>query len=243
MDYAAADVRYLLELQDRIDAKLADLGRSAWVAEACEELRMRPTGQVAPEDAWTKLKDARALRPRARAAAQAVAAWREREAASLDIPVRQVLPDLAVLGIAQRQPTTPEELGQCRGVDERHRRGRVGKELVEVVQASRHVEPPRVGGGSDELERGLRPAITLISAWVSQVAKDARVDTSMLATRSDLIALLSGQESARLRHGWRAELIGDGIARLVDGSAGLTFDGSGGLRLIDAQPAAVAASV
>lgn len=237
MEYAAADVRYLLELQDRIDAKLGELGRSEWAAEACEELRSRPNGQTDPDDAWLKLKDARTLRPRSRAVAQQVAAWREREARRLDIPVRQVLSDLAILGIAQRQPTTLEELAQCRGVDDRHRRGRVANELLEVVRQSRDVEPPKSGSGGEEMDRSLRPAVTLISAWVSQVAKNSRIDTSMLATRSDLIALLSGDASARLRQGWRAELIGDGITRLVSGAAGLTFDGKGGLRLIDAPVA------
>jgi len=233
MDYAAADVRYLLELHDVLDAKLAALGRTAWAAEVCEELRNRPTGQTPPEDAWTKLKDARSLRPRSRAVAQAVAAWREREAQQLDVPVRQVLPDLGILGISQRQPTTPEELARCRGLDDRHRRGRIARELLQVIDEARHADPPRTGGGGDELERHLRPAITLVSAWLSQVARDARIDTSMLATRADLVALLRGDEAARLRHGWRAELIGDGITRLVAGSAALTFDGEGGLRLID----------
>ncbi len=237
MEYAAADVRYLLELQDRIEAKLAELGRQEWAAEACEELRTRPTGLLDPLDAWTRLKDARTLRPRSRAVAQHVAAWREREARTLDIPVRQVLSDLAILGISQRQPTSLEELSQCRGVDERHRRGRIGNELLAVVEQARHVEPPKTGNGGEEIDRSLRPAVTLISAWVSQVAKDSRIDTTMLATRSDLVALLGGDPSARLRHGWRAELIGDGIARLVAGSAGLTFDGHGGLRLIDAPAA------
>jgi ribonuclease D len=232
-EYAAADVEHLLALQDRLDSKLAQLGRSSWALEACEELRTRPTGGVSPDDAWLRLKDARTLRPRSRAVAQAVAAWREREAQSLDIPVRQVLPDLAILGIAQRQPTTLEELGQCRGVDDRHRRGRVGKELIDAVLASKGLEPPKVGSGGDELDRALRPAITLISAWVSQVAKNERIDTTMLATRSDLVALVSGDRTARLRQGWRAELLGEGIARLVAGTAGLTFDGQGGLRLID----------
>jgi ribonuclease D len=236
-EYAAADVEHLLALQDRLDSKLAQLGRTSWALDACEELRTRPTGGTNPDDAWTKLKDARTLRPRSRAVAQAVAAWREREAQSLDIPVRQVLPDLAILGIAQRQPTSLEELGHCRGVDERHRRGRLGKEIIEAVLASKNVEPPKVGGGGDDLDRALRPAITLVSAWVSQVAKDERIDTSMLATRTDLIALVSGDENARLRHGWRAELLGDGIARLIAGTAGLTFNGQGGLRLIDAVPA------
>ena len=86
---------------------------------------------------------------------------------------------------------------------------------------------------ADELDRELRPAVSLVSAWVSQVARDARVDTSILATRADLVALLSGDEHARLASGWRAELLGTGIRRLVEGRAGLTFDGKGGLRLVD----------
>lgn len=233
MEYAAADVRHLLDLQDSIDAKLAEMGRVEWAAEACDELRSRPTGQTDPDEAWTKLKDARTLRPRSRAVAQAVAAWREREAQSIDIPVRQVLGDLGVLGISQRQPATVEELAQCRGVDERHYRGRIGRELLAAVEQAMTAEAPRAGGGGDDVDRGLRPAITLISAWISQVAKSARIDTSTLATRSDLIALVNGDPGARLRHGWRAELIGDGVARLLAGTAALTFDGHGGLRLVD----------
>jgi hypothetical protein len=33
--------------------------------------------------------------------------------------------------------------------------------------------------------------------------------------------------------GWRHDLLGDGIRRLVAGKAALTFDGRGGLNLID----------
>lgn len=236
MDYAAADVQYLFELQDGLDAKLAELGREAWVAAACEELRTRPVGPLDPDLAWTKLKDARSLRSRARSVAQGVAAWREREAQRMDTPVRQVLPDLAILGISQRQPTTVDELGQCRGLDDRHRRGRVADALVGVVVASQERPSPTFESVGDELDRSLRPAVTLVSAWVSQVAKDARIDTGMLATRNDLVALLRGDTDARLRTGWRAELLGDDITRLVGGRAGLTFDGRGGLRLIDAAP-------
>ena len=44
-EYAAADVRYLLDLQDHIDAKLIERGRLAWAVEAFDELRSRPTGR------------------------------------------------------------------------------------------------------------------------------------------------------------------------------------------------------
>jgi ribonuclease D len=231
--YAAADVASLLELQDRLVAQLASLGRLAWAEDACEELRTRPTGATDPMAAWMKLKDARSLRARARAVAQAVAAWREREAAANDSPVRQVLPDLAILGISQRQPTTVDELAQARGVDERHRRGRIGREIVAAVAEGKAAEPPALPDSVDELDRSKRPAITLVSAWVSQVARDARIDTALLANRADLVAILRGDPDARLAHGWRAELVGDGLTRLMEGRAGLTFDGKGSLKLID----------
>ena len=182
-----------------------------------------------------KLKDARSLRARARAVAQAVAAWREREAAANDSPVRQVLPDLAILGISQRQPTTIDELAQARGVDERHRRGRIGREIIAAVADGKGTEPPTLPDAVDELDRSKRPAITLVSAWVSQVARDARIDTALLATRADLVAILRGDPDARLAHGWRAELVGDGLTRLMEGRAGLTFDGKGSLKLIDVE--------
>ena len=232
-EYAAADVAYLFEVQDRLVAELVGLGRLAWVHEACEELRQRPTGMADPADAWTRLKDVKGLRPRARAVAQAVAAWRERTAAARNIPVRQVLPDLAILGIAQRRPATEGDLKQARGVDERFHRGKVAAEILAAVAEGNAAEPPDPPVSSDDLERDLRPAVTLVSAWVSQVAKESRIDTAMLGTRADLIALLAGDPDARLRHGWRAELLGEGVERLVGGRAALTFDKGSGLRLVD----------
>jgi len=232
-EYAAADVVYLLELERRLLAQLAELDRVEWAIEACEELRRRPTGAGEPLDAWTRLKDVKGLRPRSRAVAQAVAAWRERTAASRNVPVRQVLPDLAILGIAQRRPTSDKELSQARGVDDRFNRGKIAAQLLEAVAAGNAADPPDPLPSADDLERDLRPAVTLVSAWVSQVAKQARVDTAMLATRADLIAFLSGDPDARLRHGWRAELSGEGIDRLVSGRSALTFDRGAGLKLVD----------
>ena len=232
MQYAAVDVEYLLELHDLLVAKLASAGRTAWVDEACEELRTKPVSGAAPDEAWLRLKDSRTLRPSARGVARAVAAWRERRAMRVDIPVRQVLPDLAVLGISQRAPGSLRELSQSRGVDDRHAKGAIAEEILEAVRAGKEGPPPPVPATTDDLERTLRPAVALISAWVSQLARDEQVDTALLATRADLVAFLRGDDDARLGLGWRAELLGDGIRRLVAGEAGLTFDGQGRLRLI-----------
>ena len=232
MQYAAVDVEYLLEVHDLLVAKLASSGRTQWVDEACEELRTKPVSGAAPDEAWLRLKDSRSLRPSARGVARSVAAWRERRAMRVDIPVRQVLPDLAILGISQRAPGSLRELSQSRGVDDRHAKGAIAEEILEAVREGKGAPPPPVPPTADDLDRSLRPAVALISAWISQLARDEQVDTALLATRADLVAFLRGDDDARLGSGWRAELLGDGIRRLVAGEAGLTFDGQGRLRLI-----------
>ncbi len=231
--YAAADVDHLLALQDHLDRQIAELGRAEWVAEACEELRQRPTSGTDPSQAWLRIKDVRMLKPRARGVARAICEWRERRAMSVDVPVRQILPDLAVLGIAQRQPKTTHDLVQARGVEERHSRGTLGKEILDAVADGQRSDVDLPAPDGEDLDRHLRPAVALVSAWMADLARKQRVDTTLLATRADLVSLLRGDSDARLLQGWRAELVGDGIQRLVQGKAGLTFDGRGGLRLID----------
>ena len=232
--YAAADVAHLLPLHDRLSAQLQTEGREPWSADECEELRVRPNGPGDPDDAWLRLKDVRTLRGQARAVARAVAAWRERRAAELDQPPRFVLADLALLSIAQKAPRTPEVLRSTRGVEDRHARGAVYAELSAAIAAGVEATPPPARDRDENtLDRHLRPAVTLVSAWVSQLARDSRIDTTLLATRADIVALLAREPDARLSQGWRAQVVGEGIRRLVEGQAALAFDGKGGLKLIE----------
>ncbi|OWY59986.1 hypothetical protein B7486_71630 [cyanobacterium TDX16] len=82
---------------------------------------------------------------------------------------------------------------------------------------------------TEDLDRELRPAVALVSAWVAQLGRDLHLDTTLLATRADLEALLKGDPDARLAHGWRAEVAGDPIRRLVEGEVSLAFQKGGGL--------------
>ena len=62
-----------------------------------------------------------------------------------------------------------------------------------------------------------------------------KVDTALLATRSDIVQFLKNDPEARLAQGWRNDLVGEQLKALLSGQAGLSFDGRGGLRLITAD--------
>lgn len=232
LDYAASDVANLLRLHDRLWEKLADRGRTEWVLDACEELRTEQRGPRDPDDAWRRIKELRHLRGSALAIAQAVAAWRERRASELDLTPRFVMSDLGVVTVASAAPRTVEELRSLRGIDGRSLKGGMADELLAVIGGARGTQPTRSRGQSlPELDAELRPAVPLISAWVSQRSRDLHLETSLLATRADLEDLLRGVPGARLTQGWRADLVGEPIRRLVAGEATLAFDRGHGLVL------------
>ena len=227
--YAANDVARLLEAKDRIVEQLEERGRLSWALDECEIQRVRLRGQRNPDEAWRRIKEARQLRGSARTVARSLAAWRERRAAALDIPVRYVLSDIALTGIAQRPPKDRRDLEKVRGFD-RGTREEVVAEILGAVKAGMADKNPVVDdvvpGG---VEKDLRPAIALISAWVAQLARDLELDASILATRGDIEAFLRGDADARLATGWREDLAGSPVRSLLEGGAAVAFAGNGEL--------------
>jgi len=230
--YAAADVAHLAELWASLRDELEQRGRLGWALDECDELRRRHGEPVAPELAWWRIKEARRLRGKARGVAQCVAAWRERRARELDRPVRHILPDLAVVAIAERPPRQRGDLDKVRSLDGRHLRGGAGESLLAAVEQGVALpedavfDPPR-----DGVDSTFRPAVTLASAWVSQLARDADLDAALIATRADIELLVRGDTSSRLCSGWREQVAGTPVRRLLTGDAALAFDGDGALVL------------
>ncbi len=232
LDYAASDVAHLLDVHDRLVEQLEERGRLAWAVAECEQVRARARGARDPDEAWRRIKEARQLKGRAHAVVRAVAGWRERRAAELDVPPRYDMPDLAVVTIAQRPPRSAAELHKVRGMDDRHLRGPQAEELLAAIDNAVSLPlEPRADQAPRDLDRELRPAVGLVAAWVSQLARNLEIDTALLATRADLEALLRGDADARLAEGWRADLVGEPVRRLVEGEAALAFNGKGELVL------------
>lgn len=241
-NYAAADVLHLPALHSLLVQRLTDRGRLEWAEEACEELRSRPVGPTDPDDAWLRVKDIRTLKGQSRWVARSVCRWREERAMERDVPPRHILSDIAVLGVAQRAPRSVEVLAGCRGVDRGMAEGRAGRAVLDAVETgveeSKAGDLPFPSSDSDDLDRNLRHAVTLVGVWVAELARKSDLDPALLGTRRDIIELLAGSQSARLSRGWRADILGRDIELLVDGRMALTFlrDGDDmGLRLVSVE--------
>ena len=210
------------------------MGRLEWATDECEERRQRIRQRPDADTAWWRIKGARQLRGNGRGVAQKVAAWRERTAEGLDVPARFVLSDLALAGIVQRPPRSREDLAGIRGIDGRLR-DNTANDLLAAVDARasscrrRSCDCPE----SDRIDRSLAPAVTVLGAWLAQRASELDLDPALLATRAELTQMLQDRPS-RLATGWRADLVGEPLQRLLRGEAALVLrDGGRRIELQD----------
>ena len=146
-------------------------------------------------------------------------------------PVRFLLPDLALVAMAQRPPASEDDLRRVRGLDDGKKRGGAARELLAVVAEGLalpldDVQLPQ----SEGVDRSRRAAASLVSAWAAQRARDLDIDAAILATRADIESLLMG-DGGRLATGWRHDVVGEPIRALAAGEASLAVDGQGRLRL------------
>jgi ribonuclease D len=119
LDYAAADVRFLLNLQLGLELDLLAAGKRKAAEVQFEKLRhlvARPK-QFDP-DGYLKLREARTMAEPNRRVLRALWRGREELARSLDRPPFKIIGESVMLEVARRLPTSPEEFRAIPGVSD-----------------------------------------------------------------------------------------------------------------------------
>ena len=240
--YAAADVRYLLDARAKILGEAERLGRTAWVASEMERYDDPALYDEADEtDAVDRVKGRGIGRMsgRQRAVLRAVAAWREREARALDRTRRMVLPDEALVAVAERGPRTEDDLRKLKLTDRQV--GRYGRGLLDAVEAGAATEPERVQRrgrpGPDDHRRAAR--LLVAQGFLAGRCEREGVDSVLVATKSQLSDLVEAGPDAvpDAYPGWRYDFVGRDLEALLRGDLAVTLEGPDGWP-IAAPPAA-----
>ena len=238
LDYARQDVEDVLPLADELQRRLTESGRLDWAREEARRLE-DVTDEREPMSAYRRLPRVNQLKPRQRAVARELAAWRERTAESEDRPVNAVLPDVALVEIARRQPTSLKELERIRGLrpDTGRRRG---NQIIEVVERGRNAEPPPAEEVARvETDPGDSPVIALSESLVRTRALEAGLAYELVASRADLQQIATAaregkpEPDVRTLRGWRRDLAGGELLELLQGRRSLTVEPGSGVLVSD----------
>ncbi|MBP2547330.1 ribonuclease D [Neorhizobium galegae] len=226
LDYAMADVTHLRDVYLSLKAKLESEGRTTWVAEEMAVLESTETYDMHPDDAWLRLKS-RLRKPQELAVLKYVAAWREREARSRDVPRSRVLKDDAIFEIAQQQPKDSEALGRLRTIPKGWERSSSGTAILDAVNtalALPKAEMPQAPKHSHTPE-GAQSAVELLKVLLRLISEKHGVAAKVIANSDDLDKIATEGEKAEVAAltGWRRELFGEPALKLISGEVALRF--------------------
>lgn len=228
LDYALADVTHLRDVYLALKAQLERDGRSSWLKEEMDILESVETYDMHPDDAWLRLKS-RLRKPTELAILKFVAAWREREARSRDVPRSRVLKDDAIFEIAQQQPKDTEALSRLRTIPKGWERSASGTAIIETVNAALALpksEMPHAPRQSHSPE-GSGAAVELLKVLLKLTADKHGVAAKVIANSDDLDKIASEGEKAEVPalSGWRRDLFGEPALKLIRGEVALRFAG------------------
>ncbi len=225
LHYAVSDVTHLRDVFVALDADLKKRGRSDWVSMEMEILTSPKTYDFHPERAWERLKT-RVRKPKELAVLMEVAAWREQEAQSRDVPRSRVLKDDAVGDIATHAPTTIERLASLRSLPKGFERSKWGADILTAVQRGLardlsqlpRIEKPRGNSNGAAI-------VELLKVLLRMTSERHAVASKVIATVDDLeqIAADDNADVAAL-HGWRRELFGEAVLALKHGRLALAIE-------------------
>jgi ribonuclease D len=237
MEYALADVTHLRVIYRKLQAELERSGREAWVSEEMTSL-CDPAGyRTEARDAWRRLK-VRSTRPRFLAILREVAAWRETEAQTRDVPRNRIIRDDALSDIAAHAPTTMTELAALRSVRDDQARGARGEALLAAVAAGRAVpEDDCPQPARPRLREGKKGAATdLLKVLLKLKCETHDVAQKLVASANDIEAIaLDDNADVPALHGWRREIFGSDALALKHGRLALTADGPN-MKVIAVEP-------
>jgi ribonuclease D len=223
--YAISDVTHLRDVFNALDADLHKRGRADWVGEEMEVLTSPDTYRVEPELAWQRLKT-RARKPKELAVLMEVAAWREREAQTRDVPRGRVLKDDVVGEIAQQAPTTVERLAGLRSLPRGFERSRWGQDILAAVERGLARDPKSLPKFERQRGSGNGAAtVELLKVLLRMTSERHAVAAKVIATIDELEQIANDDEAdVPALHGWRRELFGEKALALKHGKLALAVE-------------------
>ena len=213
LHYAAEDVEYLLPAYEMLAERLETQSRLAWAEEDSALLLDPALYDIDPATAIDRLKGARNLRGKRRAAAVRLAEWRETEALRANRPRQWIARDAVLIDLAAR---LPQHLGDLENVDGLSAGlvRRSGRKILAAIATSledgNHYAPPRA---PNEAQKSL---LKSMQQKVATCAAELGIAAETVASKRDLSAVvLGGDRDSRVLSGWRRELIGEELLALL----------------------------
>lgn len=217
LHYAATDVVFLPMLHCELREQLEEAGRRHWLEEDVDLMRRQSREPVDPESAYLRIGGAGRLDQPGLRVLQRLARWREEAAATRNRARGFVVPDPALMQMAQSRPESREDLAAIDGLHESVVR-RDGDTLLTLVREGlESSEPVAELAVLDNRDKKL---LDSMRSLVRRQGESLEIDPALLASRKVLEELIrchrAGEPIPERLQGWRKDIITDELIEILE---------------------------
>jgi ribonuclease D len=232
LEYLVDDVAHLLDMHDKLTERLREKGRYEWAVEECRLLADVDRYRSEERRMYSRIPGANRMNRRELGVLCELVKLRDRIARERDLPLKYIMPDDVVGGLATVRPRSLEDLTQLRRLDAGSRRT-LGPLILDAVRRGEALDeadlPPKflrpLGNARETL-------VSLMSVLVGELAQDHELPASLLAPRASLERVAREVPKTReefeqvlgLSH-WRTQLVAEPLWRLLSGDSSLRIEG------------------
>ncbi|MFK7766416.1 MAG: ribonuclease D [Mariniblastus sp.] len=230
IDYALSDVVHLENLYNKISGRLADLDRTGWLDGEMDEWQTS-LEKSETEPQWRRVSGISSLNRKALGIVRELWIERDKEAEKKNRSPKRVLPDDLIVELAKRGTPDLDRLKAIRGFENRVSKS-MTRPISEAIQRSNSLPESEL---PKRMARGKTMNLGLLGQFLTTalnvVCKTENIAPNIVGTAQDVrtmaawrMGMLDLKEKPDLVTGWREEIVGQLIDRVLDGTIAIRVD-------------------
>ena len=201
IEYAANDVKYLIDLSIKLKEEVSKLNRLDWLEEEHRnELSLKKI-IIDPFDAWNKITIPINLDSKQRSNVRSIAAWREVEAKNIDIPKKWILTDGEIIKLAcAKVELITSILDKTKNKISESYKDNISmllKQNKKNNQLVNHID-------MNSYNKKINQCNTLLM----KISEEQQISPSLIANKRDIDYFARGQVDIKFLKGWRFKIFG-----------------------------------
>jgi ribonuclease D len=196
-EYAADDVRYLIEIKSLLIKRLKALDRFSWFEEEQLNELKKSNIIIEPKEAWKKINYPLHFSTQELALLKNIACWREDLAIKYDIPKRWIFSDSSATKLMLKNDKKTMDV--VNNIKQQLTDSEMSK-LMKILSLKKVIKNKNFSPKKDIEKK--------CNELLGYVSDEFNIDSTIIATKRDLEIFTNTNSEARFMKGWRYQIFG-----------------------------------
>jgi ribonuclease D len=196
-EYAADDVRYLIEIKSLLIKRLKALDRFSWFEEEQLNELKKSNIIIEPKEAWKKINYPLHFSTQELALLKNIACWREDLAIKYDIPKRWIFSDSSATKLMLKNDKKTMDV--VNNIKQQLTDSEMSK-LMKILSLKKVIKNKNFSPKKDIEKK--------CNELLGYVSDEFNIDSTIIATKRDLEIFTNTDSEARFMKGWRYQIFG-----------------------------------